>query len=471
MINEVILHLKVRSFFFISECNLNVGIMTGEGDMHAGHWNSSSQVIRSGMESGPVVLFNFTQRAEGDVLILSPFSQFMATSFYQTSNFFEYGVMGSMSYVPANYNHSMIVFYSSRGINEGIREWGQAMQRGYNRTNQNRLNDLTINYLGYYTDAGGYYWYHTEQGKNYEETIVEVFNTIPLPIHYIQFDSWWYYQGIESGVKNWTARPDVFPDGIPGVHRRIENLPLAAHNRYWAYDNVYKQNYSFLLDVENEKALPIGNDSFWIDLLTGARDWGVVLYEQDWLRDQTMGFKPLSTDIHLGHQWLTSMGDAADKLGLNIQYCMSLPRHILHALQVPRVTHARVSFDYTYQIIGEEQTWAIGIPSMFADAIGLAPFKDVFWSTSLQPNSSYKPSPEEVLPDRAILVATLSTGPVGPGDRVNYTNAQRVMKCCRQDGLILKPDRPLTTINALISDWATYNSVSQGELYSTRTTM
>jgi hypothetical protein len=85
--------------------------------------------------------------------------------------------------------------------------------------------------------------------------------------------------------------------------------------------------------------------------------------------------------------------------------------------------------------------------------------------------NSYKPSPEEVLPDRAVLVATLSTEPVGPGDRVNYTNAQRVMKCCRQDGLILKPDRPLTTINAVISDWATYNSVSQGELYSTRTTM
>jgi hypothetical protein len=165
------------------------------------------------------------------------------------------------------------------------------------------------------------------------------------------------------------------------------------------------------------------------------------------------------------------MGDAADKLGINIQYCMSLPRHILHALQVPHVTDARVSFDYTYQLYNQKQTWAIEIPSIFADAMGLAPFKDVFWSTSIQPDSFYNSSAEEVLPDRAILVATLSTGPAGPGDRINYTNAQRVMKCCRQDGLILKPDRPLTTINALVSDWAFYNSVSQGELYSTRTTM
>jgi hypothetical protein len=108
---------------------------------------------------------------------------------------------------------------------------------------------------------------------------------------------------------------------------------------------------------------------------------------------------------------------------------------------------------------------------MFADAVGLAPFKDVFWSTSLQPRATYKPSPHEVLPEREILMATLSTGPVGPGDGINYTNVDRIMKCCRQDGLILKPDRPLTTINPLISDWALYDDVTQGELYSTRTTM
>ena len=45
------------------------------------------------------------------------------------------------------------------------------------------------------------------------------------------------------------------------------------------------------------------------------------------------------------------------------------------------------------------------------------------------------------------------------------------MRCCRQDGVILKPNRSLTMINTLISDWALYDSVSQGELYSTRTTM
>jgi hypothetical protein len=108
---------------------------------------------------------------------------------------------------------------------------------------------------------------------------------------------------------------------------------------------------------------------------------------------------------------------------------------------------------------------------MFADAMGLAPFKDVLWSTSSQPGSGYGPSAMETFPDREILIATLSTGPVGPGDAINYTNVLRIMKCCRTDGLILKPDRPLTTINALVSDWAFYDGVIQGELYSTQTTV
>jgi hypothetical protein len=446
--------------------------MTGNSEKQAGSWNSSSKVVKSGMKGGPIVLFNFTQRGENDLLIISPFSRFMATSLSQTNNILEYGVMGSMLSIPANYNHSLIVFYSSKGINVGFREWGQTMQRAYNRTNQHRLNDLTINYLGYYTDNGGYYYYNTEQEINYEETMVNVHHQISLPFHYIQFDSWWYYKGAGGGVSEWTALPNIFPDGLQTVHRRLENIPLAAHNRFWAYDNVYKQNYSFILDESNGKALPVGNDSFWTDFFVEAQKWGLILYEQDWLVTQTVEFLPTRTDIHIGHQWLMSMGEAADKQGINIQYCMGLSRHILQALQIPRVTNTRVSGDYASHLTDPKSSqWDIGISSMFADAIGLAPFKDVFWSTSLQPGSPYKPSAMEVFPDREILIATLSTGPVGPGDAINYTNVERIMRCCRQDGLILKPDRPLTMINLLVSEWALYNSVSQGELYSTRTTM
>ena len=63
------------------------------------------------------------------------------------------------------------------------------IQKVYNRTNEHRLNDLSINSLGYYTDSGAYY-YHVGDGRNYEETMLDV--------------------------------------------RR--NIFMVAHNRYWAYD-------------------------------------------------------------------------------------------------------------------------------------------------------------------------------------------------------------------------------------------
>lgn len=222
--------------------------MAGNNYKHADLWNGQSTIIHSGVHGGPVVIFNGTQQGEGDILVLSPFSRFMASSLSQSNRTLEYGVMGSIVSIPANYNLPMIVFYSLNGINDGVKEWGQTMQKAYNRTNKYRLNDLSINYLGYYTDNGAYYYYHTGNRQNYEQTIIDIVENISLPFHYLQIDSWWYYKGVGDGVSNWTARPDVFPDGLQGLHRRLNNLPIVAHNRHWAYDNVYRQNYSFVLD-------------------------------------------------------------------------------------------------------------------------------------------------------------------------------------------------------------------------------
>ena len=59
------------------------------------------------------------------------------------------------------------------------------------------------------------------------------------------------------------------------------------------------------------------------------------------------------------------MGESAEKVGMNLQYYMSLPQHMLTSLEVSRVTHARASTDYVFHL--ESQTapqWAVGISSM-----------------------------------------------------------------------------------------------------------
>ena len=228
-----------------------------------------------------------------------------------------------------------------------------------------------------------------------------VHRKINLPFHYIQLDSWWYYKGINAGVSQWKSRPDIFPDGLPSLYRQLDNIPIAAHNRYWAIDNVYSDKYAFVFDEVQQASLPVGNDSFWFDLLEeGARNWGLIMYEQDWLHTQTEKFTPILTDINLGRQWLMSMAEGADKAGVNIQYCSPFPRHALQALEIPRVTQARVSDDYTTTIVLKRSQWTIGVTSLLSDALGMAPFKDTLWSTSDEPGAPYKPSTMAPLPER-----------------------------------------------------------------------
>lgn len=167
------------------------------------------------------------------------------------------------------------------------------------------------------------------------------------------------------------------------------------------------------------------------------------------------------------------MGTAADQVGVNIQYCLRLPRHGLQALEIPRVSRARVSNDYALHIVqnNSKPQWNIGISSMLASAIGVAPFKDVLWSSVNEPNAPYPAPVMEPVPDREILIATLSTGPLAPGDGIDYIDVARIMRCCREDGLILKPDRSIAMIDALVADRAQNSGVIQGELYSTHSTL
>ena len=67
---------------------------------------------------------------------------------------------------------------------------------------------------------------------------------------------------------------------------------------------------------------------------------------QDFLSTQTFDIEQLHTDLFLGEKWLKQMGEAASRYGLNLQYCMALPRQILASLEIPAVTQV-----YTYIIV------------------------------------------------------------------------------------------------------------------------
>ncbi|XP_046560808.1 uncharacterized protein LOC124269818 [Haliotis rubra] len=294
--------------------------------------------------------------------------------------------------------------------------------------------------------AGAYYWDVPEKGKNYQDTILDINNYIKqlgVPVRYIQYDWWWYYYDNDHGITTWAAKPNIFPDGLQWLYNKTE-LPVLAHSMFWSSNTTYAKanggKYDFLID--GGKSLPL---------------------EEDFMNVQFEELHKVWSDIDLGRQWLLQMGNGAAKNGLTLQYCMSLPRHMMQALEIPVVTQARASGDY----IPGTANWKVGVTSLFAWALGVAPFKDNFWTTSVQPGNPYHGATEPFTTLNS-AIATLSTGPVGVSDMVGYMNKTLVMKSVNADGLILKPSRPATAIDNMLRKlaWSDFEG-PDGEVWST----
>ena len=96
--------------------------------------------------------------------------------------------------------------------------------------------------------------------------------------------------------------------------------------------------------------------------------------------------------------------------------------------------------------------WAIGPDSAFHwSALGLLPYKDTFFSNTSEMTESKESrfvDFTESNPLTHALMATLSMAQVTFSDGIGMTNKTLVMMICRDDGVILKADRPATAIDA-----------------------
>lgn len=170
-----------------------------------------------------------------------------------------------------------------------------------------------------------------------------------------------------------------------------------------------------------------------------------------------------------GNAWLTAMNDAAVDLDMTIQYSMSFTPAIMQSSKLPAVTQIRGSGDYT---VGGSQ-WRVGLTSMYYWALGVVASKDTLWTAEHQPGcpkvaitiyhlwyhleslvQALWSAPHIVYsvsvtkagsyncsePNLAIQMinAVLSGGPVGPGDRLNATDATMTLRACDANGRILR---------------------------------
>lgn len=113
--------------------------------------HDQNESIPGGPMAGPVILFNGSGTA---AVVLGYFENFLTGMHRQNAGVLEFGLLGSITSIPAGYTSSMVVV-SNDGINAAVEAYGAALLTKYDKPGRQwdyLMEDITIQKLGYYTD-------------------------------------------------------------------------------------------------------------------------------------------------------------------------------------------------------------------------------------------------------------------------------------------------------------------------------
>jgi len=399
--------------------------------------------------TGPVVLYNDSF----DVTVISPLDNFMAAMQTPVDGEWHCGFGGLIEKIPAGTVHRVLVV-SGKGIRDTFLKWGDFVRGWHNHKRPAFDADVGLKYLGYWTDNGAYYYYKDAPDMNYHQTLMAVKKSADrrgIPYGYFQIDSWWYPKAksnsilgaFRGGALLWEPIPEMFPKGLAAFRKEL-GLPLIAHNRWYDRKSPYCEKYKCVYGKGHKTAsLPI-DAKFWDEIMDNAVSYGVEVYEQDWLATQMSMIPWLRSGFGNASSWFDAMISSAKRHGLTMQLCMAGPEFFLQQMKHDIVTQVRCSGDYIARIPKTFYWPKFHKTSMFAYAVGLWPFKDNFQSSTGQ-----RFIRSERWPFEEALISVLSAGLVGPGDKIGAEDADLLMRTCRKDGVLLKPDMPALPIDLM----------------------
>ncbi|MHA1383211.1 MAG: hypothetical protein ACTSR3_05600 [Candidatus Helarchaeota archaeon] len=410
--------------------------------------------------SAPVMFYD----DELNSFIISTMNNFLVGMITQTETI-NCGIAGEVVSIPKDFKYRYIMYFG-KGINKTFKNWGNIILKFYKKKPHSAYEDPILSYIGYWTDNGAHYYYKKEKGMNYQQTfekLLEYATKEKIPFGYYQFDSWWYYKAfawmpayinmliLNGGIKKFEFKKHEFPDGIQALQKKL-GTPIACHSRWFHGRSEYTKKFKFhrVGRIMNSWGLPLENN-FWDYIMKQAKSWGLALYEQDWMNNQFKKFKYLRNHVEHARTWLLQMGQAASKYGISIQYCMATPAMFMQSVELPNVTNVRTGEDYNARFPKHAYIPDNTQTMILIHALGIWPSIDTF-RTNNKPGHFYI----EKYPVMMTLLAVLSAGVIGPSDPIGYINRNLIMKTCRDDGLILKPDRPLAPVDFMFKKHSTY---------------
>jgi hypothetical protein len=410
-----------------------------------------------GTTSAPVLFYD----DDLNCFIISPLDGFLNTVISKEKNErISCGIQGAIKKIPKDFTQKFILLFD-KGINKSMERLGDILLKYHDSKRKGLYANVVTSYLGFWTDCGAYYYYKTEKGMNYEDTMVAIrdyFDENKIPMGYYNFDSWWYLKhtnktlstilkplikimggGLFGNTLRWEVDPKNFSTDLRTFHQERFKKPITAHSRRWDARSPYIEKFEF--ETYENHAVPLKKE-FWDWLMAHAKESGIEVYEQDWMINQIVSMPILKKNFNAQEEWLKSMATAAKENGIDIFYCMQTPSILLYSLKHSNVNIARCSHDYnqmrplTFRFIPSTQT------NILFHAIGINSHPDVFRSRIMK-NMNFRIFAER-RPNFNCLYQILNAGVLAPGDKKEYVNWTLLQKTCRNDGLLLKPDKALT---------------------------
>lgn len=390
------------------------------------------------------------------------------------------GISGYIDTIPSGYEQAAVLV-GRPGIAASYTSWGHVLQAAGGSIKLSLEDDEYNRVIHYMTDNGGYYCF------------CNVFNVCPdrrVPMHKIiaelkqyhlslglhiglyHLDPFWHSHhsdGHCDGVtaSNWSYSAYHWPKGLgvngsnPNTRWQMLYMLLAGPNYQTDLPggNVYEHEFwmeSQDLDTsvggsgsdccgKTSQVVPSQSHAFWDKILGyGVSTNNLHALVVDTLPVWFTGFSSRINNTDSHELWLDGYlgpshgigSGGATKYKLPIRIDQSLPSD--HMLSVARNWSAVVSA----RLMGDYQrggSWTqFATTGLFLASLGIRPVVDVLWTTEKQPNNPNKIKIRLNI-EHELIMAVLTTGPVGFGDMLNVTNATRLNLATRADGVILKP--------------------------------
>ncbi len=366
------------------------------------------------------------------------------------------GWHGDLTSVPVDFATTLVVIVAD-DVRDAIDRYGCAVRHRHRTQRAGRAQDPAVRGISYWTDNGAHYYYRSEDGIDYPTTLERALDALErdgLRIHAVQLDSWWYpheqLRGLDagativppSGAMRWDARPDALPGGFDRVRAAVGGRPLVLHSRHLSSGSPYFDDGGFdaFSDPDSGHAHPATSELIdaWMEQ---AATWGACTYEQDWLVETFLTVAGLRATPGAGDEWQREMDRSAARRGLTLQFCMATPADFLHTAQLTQVSSIRTGMDFQYAV-GRQANWGWFLHvNALARALALDTSNDVFIAAKGDDGQW-----EDPLAGAEALLAAASCGPVGFGDRIGATDRELVLRTCREDGVIVMPDVPITAL-------------------------